>query len=51
VHLFVESELLLVEREAREQAILVEQIIGDAYRREQVLLAQRRELLGALNRK
>ena len=48
IHLLVERELLLVERELREQPILVEQVVGDAHRVEQVVLADVLQLARAL---
>jgi hypothetical protein len=51
VHLFVERVLLVIERHTREQPILVEQVVGDAHRIEQVLLPELLELARALEEK
>jgi hypothetical protein len=48
VDLLVQRVLLVVERDAREQAVLVEQEVGDAHGREQVGLLQRLHLPRAL---
>jgi hypothetical protein len=48
IDLVVEFELLVVQHDAREQPVLVEHVVGDADLREQVVLAQLRELARAL---
>src|SRR5215207_2353932 len=47
-HLIVERELFFIQRDAREQAILLEKIIRNAHGREEILLFERGELLRPL---
>ncbi len=51
VELLVEGELVVIQRDAREQAILLQQVVRDSDRVEQVCLLQRLKLLGALQQK
>src|SRR6185437_14372138 len=48
VDLLVQRELFLVERELREQPVLVQQVVGDAHRLEQIVLTDIFELARAL---
>src|SRR6185437_145119 len=48
VHLLVECELRLIERDGRKQPILLEQVVRDAHGREEVLLVESGKLLRAL---
>ena len=51
VYLFVENELLVIEREPREQTILVEQVVRNAHCVEQIVLANVFELARPLKQK
>src|ERR1700733_10786982 len=51
VHLLVERVLRLIERHAREQPVLLKEIICDAHRRKQILLRKPGELLRPLEQK
>ncbi len=48
IQLLVERVFVVIERDAREQPVLLQQIVRNAYRREQVRLVERGELLRAL---
>ncbi len=51
IHLLVQSVLGIIERHAREQAILFQQVIRHAHTGEQILLLERGQLLGPLEQK